>query len=190
LFFEEDFPMNRFGFGLRSIVCAALLSAVAALAQQPAGTQAGPVPSAILAAKKIFVSNASADSGLIPSPFSYDPSRGYYSGGPDRVYNEFYAALKKSGQFEMVGDPSDADLVLYPGIKIYQYEPNVKIYQYAAAFRLVIYDRKTNFVLWTLIEPIKPCTRQKACDINFDDAIPALVLDFEKLTGKVPAAAH
>jgi len=71
--------MIRTGFSFRFVACAALLSAVAALAQQPATTQAsaGPVPPAIFAAKKIFVSNAGADSGLFPSPFSGDPNRGY-----------------------------------------------------------------------------------------------------------------
>ncbi|MGD0095146.1 MAG: hypothetical protein ABSB60_01540 [Terracidiphilus sp.] len=55
--------MNRLGFGLRlAVFTAALLSAVAALAQQPAVTpQAGPIPQAILAAKKVFVSNVGPD---------------------------------------------------------------------------------------------------------------------------------
>jgi len=181
--------MGRLGFGFRSIVCAVLLSTVAQ-AQKPTSTQTGPVPPAILAAKTIFISNAVADSGLIRSPFSDDSIGGYYSGGPDRVYHEFYTALKKSGQFEMADDPSDADLVLEPGIKIYEYEPEGRTHQYSAALMLVIYDRKTHFVLWTLIEPIKGCILQKTCDRNFEDALPALVQDFEKLTGKVFPAAH
>ena len=164
--------MRGLGFGFRPILCAVLLSVVAAQAQQPAGTQAGPVPSAILAAKNVFVSNVG------PST-EHDSC---FSGGPDRVYNEFYAALKKSGQFAMANDPSDADLVLEPGI--IDQESGVGI------FRIVIYDRKTHFVLWTLIEPIKGCNTQKACDRNLDVAIPAAVLDFEKLTGKVATTGH
>lgn len=164
--------MSRQGFGLRSIVSVALLSATAALAQQSAAAPAAPVPSAILSAKKIFISNVGPD----PEHISY------YSGGPDRVYNEFYAALKTSGQFETTGDPSDADLVLEP--RVTNQDGG------AASLRLVIYDRRTHYVLWTLLEPIKLCTLQKTCESNFEASIPALVLDFEKLTGKAPAATH
>ena len=77
--------------------------ATAAFAQMPAYDQAGPVPPAIAAAKTIFISNAGADSGLFPEPFS---------GDPDRAYTEFYAALKATGAFTLVADPAHADLVL------------------------------------------------------------------------------
>jgi hypothetical protein len=45
-----------------------------------------PIPSQILAAKKIFIANRGGDEVLFDSP--------QYSGGPDRLYNEFYAAMK------------------------------------------------------------------------------------------------
>jgi hypothetical protein len=160
--------MSRIGLGFRSIVCAALLSAVAARAQQPATTQDGPVPPTILAAKKIFVSNPGAASVL-------------YSGGPNRAYSELYAVLKSTGQFEMVGDPSDADLVLEP--QIIESEGN-------PGFRLVIYDRKTHYALWALFEQIKLANARKKSDRNFDSALSALVVDFKTLAGKAPAAAH
>ena len=44
-----------------------------------------PVPPALYIAKKVFIANAGADSGLFPHPFS---------GEPDRAYNEFYAGVK------------------------------------------------------------------------------------------------
>ena len=84
-------------------LCAALLVASAAFSQQAAPVTAAPIPPAILAGKRIFVSNAGGDSGLFPSPFTGDPSRGY---------NQLYAGLKANGQFELVGDPAQADLVL------------------------------------------------------------------------------
>ncbi len=161
--------MNRIGFGFRFAACAALLSAVSVLAQQSLTAPAGPVPPAILAAKKIFIANPGASSAL-------------FSGGQNRAYNQFYAALQTAGFFEMVGDPSDADLVLE--LQITDLGPG------APAFKLVIYDRKTHFMLWTLFESIKACTRQKSCDSNFDDALPALLLNFEKLAGKGPATAQ
>jgi hypothetical protein len=167
--FEECIPMSHIGLGFRSIVCAALLSTVAALAQQPAAMQDGPIPPPILAAKKIFVSNPGDASSL-------------FSGGPNRAYSEFYAALKAAGQFELVGDPSNADLVLeiqiaYPGTS-------------NDTLRLTIYDRKSHYVLWTLSVSINPAGLQKSRDREFDAALSALVVNFETLAGKAPSAAH
>ena len=59
-----------------------------------------PVPSPIAAAKKVFISNAPG--GNLPASF----------GGTDRTYNEFYAAVKGWGHYELVAAPSDADLIL------------------------------------------------------------------------------
>ena len=161
--------MDRILYGYRFVVCFVLFSAVYGLAQQPATTPPGPVPPAILAAKKIFISN-------------YGASSQSFSGSQDRAYNQFYAALQGSGFFEMVGDPSDADLVLE--LQIYDSGPG------SASFRLLIYDRKTHFLLWTLLEPITVCARQKTCDSNFDEALLVLLLNFEKLAGKSPGAAR
>jgi len=161
--------MSCIGIGFRVFACFALFSAFVALTQQPATTPPGPVPPAILAAKKIFISNSGA-------------STQSYSGGQNRAYNQLYAALQASGFFETVGDPSDADLVLE--LQISDSGPG------SATFRLLIYDRKTRFLLWTLLEPITVCNRQKTCDANFDEALPVLLLNFEKLAGKAPGAAH
>jgi len=84
-------------------LCLLFLAASVATAQDTAGQVRGPVPPAILSARRIFVSNAGADSGLFPKPFS---------GNTDRAYNQFFAALKAAGLFELVSDPSEADLVL------------------------------------------------------------------------------
>ncbi len=102
----------------------------------PAYTQAGPIPPALTTAKTIFVSNAGADSGLFPEPFS---------GDPDRAYTEFYAALKATGDFTWSPIPrmptSSSSSAFRP---LRPREPNK---QKGAAdprpmFRLVIYDRK------------------------------------------------
>jgi hypothetical protein len=187
---QEELSLKRTGFGFRPIVCAALFSAVAALIPQLASAQAGPVPPAIPAAKKIFVSNAGADSGLFPSPFS---------GDPDRAYTQLYSALKASGQFELVADPANADLVLEIQL-IAHSSPlwaNAKeVNKVNGApdplpmFRLVIYDRKTHYILWTLTQSIEVAYLQKTHDRNFDAAILVLVEKYQQLSGKAPAAAH
>jgi len=172
----------------RFAACSALLSAVAALAQTPAPA-AGPVPPAIPAAKKIFVSNAGADAGLFPSPFT---------GTPDRGYNQFYAQLKGAGHFELVSDPSDADLVLELQLLAHasplHLTESVNKVNGAAdplpMFRLVVYDRKTHYVLWTMTESIETAYLQKTHDRNFDDALKALLQDFLSIAGKTQSANH
>jgi len=179
--------LRRIGFISRFVVCAALLSAAAALAQQSADTPPGPVPPAILAAKKIFVSNAGSDSGLYPEPFSGDPSRGY---------TQFYAALKAAGQFELVADPSDADLVLELQLIAPSGAARGEVNKVNGAsdplpmFRLVIYDRKTHYILWTLTQSINIAFLQKSHDRNFDGAILVLMEKFQQLCGKPITPAH
>ena len=79
-----------------ALLSAAMLLTVPLLAQQSAPSAAAPVPSAILSASRMFISNAGADAGLFPSPFSDTPDRGY---------NQFYAALKNQGSYQLVNDP-------------------------------------------------------------------------------------
>jgi hypothetical protein len=179
---QEESPLSKVDIGFRAVLCAALLAASAAIAQQPTPTAAGPVPPAILAAKKIFVSNAGADSGLFPSPFSGDPNRGY---------NQLYAGLKAAGQYELVNDPADADLVLEIQLTA-PYGPTNGSKVNGASdpvpmLRLVVYDRKTHYVLWTFTQSIEVAILQMTHDRNFDDALAAILAGFEALSGK---AAH
>lgn len=171
--------------GYRLIVVIAILSSFAATAQQPAATAVGPIPPAIQTAEKIFVSNAGADSGLFPSPFSGDPNRGY---------DQFYAGLKAAGQYQLVNDPAQADIVLELQLTAPNGPTNANKQNGASdplpMFRLVIYDGKTHFVLWAFTESIAIAYLQKTHDHNFDDALTAILVDFETLTGKPPAALH
>lgn len=192
-FLQEDLSLKRPGFISRFAVCAALLSA-AALAAQFAFAQAGPVPPALTAAKKVFVSNAGADSGLFPSPFS---------GTPDRAYAEFYASLKAAGQFEVVADPSEADLVLElqliahsSPLRVRDAGMNSEVNKVNGApdplpmFRLAIYDRKSHYILWTLTQSVEQAYLQKTHDRNFDAALSKLLLDFRTLAGKTSVATR
>jgi hypothetical protein len=179
--------LNRISLIFRFVVSATLLSAVAALAQQSATTPPAPVPPAILAAKKIFVSNDGGDSGLFPYPFSGDPSRGY---------TQFYAALKSAGQFELAADPGEADLVLELQLIAPNGPARGEVNKVNGAsdplpfFRLVIYDRKTHYILWTLTQSIDSAFLQKSHDRNFDQALTAMLQDFLALSGKPPIAVR
>jgi hypothetical protein len=135
------------------------------------------VPPALLSAKTIFLSNAGAEGGLFPQPFSGDPNRGYL---------EFYSMLQSSGQHQLVEDPSQADLVLELQLNAPN-GPSSGNKQNGASdplptFRLTIYDRKTHYVLWALTETIEVALRQQTHDKNFDQALTNLAYDFEQVT--------
>jgi hypothetical protein len=109
-------------------------------------------------------------------------------------FRQFYAALKATGQFELVADPGEADMVLELQL-IAPNGPSEGSKQKGASeplpmFRLVVYDRKTRYALWTLTRSIQIAYLQKTHDRNFDSALSALLLDFETLTSKAPTAAH
>ena len=161
------------------------LSAGVAAAQMPAYTAPAQPPPAIAAAKTIFVSNAGADSGLFPAPFS---------GDQDRAYTEFSQALKANGSFTLVNDPEQADLVLELRLNA-PYGPTNPSKQNGASdplpmFRLTIYDRKSHYVLWTITQSVELAFLHKTHDRNFDDALAAVLNDFLQVAGKAPAPAH
>jgi hypothetical protein len=139
----------------------------AVLQAQTETAPAAPIPSQILTAKKVFISNAGAD---------FDSN--LWSGGQDRAYNEFYAAVKSWGRFDLVGVPGDADMVLEFSL-IGTPLPN-------ALFRVVLLDPKTHVVLWTESEGI-PLGLKKTRDKGFSDAINKLIDDLRALTARAAA---
>jgi hypothetical protein len=162
-----------------------LFSTVAGNAQEQAPVTIAPVPPQLFAAKTIFISNAGADSGLFPHPFS---------GDPDRAYNEFHANLVSWGRYQIVAAPTQADLVFELQLTAPNGPSNANKQNGASdplpMFRLVIYDRPTHYVLWALTESIAPAQLQKTHDHNFDEALAMLVLDAGRLTKSLPPGMH
>ncbi len=151
-----------------------------------------PIPPAIAAAKTVFLSNAGADSSMFPSSYSGLERSGPFCGTPRRGYDEFYADLAKSGRFHLVHSPSAADLVLElrllsPG-GIVSYNKINGPGTPPPMFRLVIRDRRTHYILWTLTQSIHGAILQRTSDRNFDSAIHELATQFLDLAGKAPAA--
>jgi hypothetical protein len=161
------------------------LSGVLAVAQGPVTPAAAPVPQLLFSAKKIFISNAGADSGLFPHPFS---------GDPDRAYNQFYANVESWGRHQFVATPAEADLIFELQLTAPSGPSNADKQKGASdplpMFRLVIYDRPTHYVLWALTESIAPAALQKTHDHNFDEALASLVLDAGRLTKSLPNGMH
>jgi hypothetical protein len=166
---------------LAVVACAGLFPFSVAAAYGAAGgtDAAAPVPGAIFAAKKVFISNAGADSGLFPHPFS---------GSQNRGYSQFYAAMQGWGRYEMVDGPDEADLVFELQLVSPSGPANANKAKGASdplpMFRLSVIERKTHYVLWTLTEAIEAANLQKTHDRNFDEAIEALVAELKTLVIK------
>jgi hypothetical protein len=175
-------PVRKIVVEIQAVILALILLPAVAAAQAPEPAVPAPIPPALRNAKKIFVSNAGADSGLFPHPFSGDPDRGY---------NQLFALLKATGQYGLVTDPSQADLVLELRLTAPNGPKDADKTKGASdplpMFRLVIYQAGTHYVMWALTESVDLAYLQKSHDRNFDEALAALVKDFQNLTGKPSA---
>jgi hypothetical protein len=171
---------------LKAVLCLGLamlmLHGPACATQQNKPAPPAPIPVQILTAKKVFLANGGGDESR------YDAS---YSGGPDRAYNAFYAAMKTWGRYELVAAPGDADLVFEIRLTVTQLQhPRVldnDSVAYDAQFRLVIRDVKTRETLWGLTEHAQEAVLQSNRDKNFDQALAAIVAEVQRIAG--PAAA-
>jgi hypothetical protein len=153
--------------GLR--ICGAALSiALAALpllaADKVTPAPPAPVPAQILTARKVFISNAGATVAALDILFKC-------SWDANEPYNQFYAAMKSWGRFEIVSAPADADLVLEIRFDTY-------------LFGLTILDSKTHFILWTIAQPVEVAAREKTYERNFGQAVANLVGDLKALAAQ------
>ena len=101
-----------------------------------------PIPAQIKTAKTIFISNANDDC--------------YYAGTGcvrDVFYDEFYAAMKNWGRYQIVASPADADLVFELGSGVvFIPSPRDAGAAVHAYYRLGILDPKTRVALWAFNE--------------------------------------
>jgi len=137
---------------------------------------AAPVPAQILNAKKVFIANGGAAVYGIRQFIAYH-------GGPNRPYNEFYAAMKKWGRYELAAGPADADLVLEVSLT-----PSGSAGDFPS-LHLAIVDPKTHILLWAINERVEGAALLGHRDDNFDHGMSALVDDLKYLDAqpKTPA---
>jgi hypothetical protein len=164
-------------------VTLALASVPSWAAQQQSAAGAAPVPALIVSAKKVFISNAGGRCDL--------SGYAHFKGGPDRPYNQFYAALKSWGQYELVAAPADADLAfeisfacpLEEGTKVLGAQG---VPSFDPQLRLAILDVKTHITLWGITEHVGTALLQGNRDKNFDRAMNKLVNDLKSLAAGTP----
>lgn len=164
----------------------ALVAAPVLEAQQAKWEKAppAPVPAPILTSKKAFISNAGGDVDISPD---------HYSGGRDRAYNQFYAAIKGWGRYELVPGPCDADLILElhftalsGAASIFSRSGGV---EQRPQFILVILDLKTHAVLWSFTEYLDKAKPHSTHDQQFDQAIDRIADDLKDLASRPAATA-
>jgi len=159
----------------------AMLAWVPALsAQKSADLPVAPVPAQIAAARKVFVSNAGGES------FENVMSQTVFSGGPDRAYNQCYAAMKELGRYELVSSPTDADLVLEVSSALADSGLSPGI---LGQLRLLVIDPKTHVTLWNFKEYVRGAMTLGNRDKNFDQAMTAIVNRMKILATPAPASA-
>lgn len=137
-----------------------------------------PIPTQIAAAKKVFIANAGGDQLTEDDPI--------FTGGPNRAYNQFYAAIKSWGRFNIVGAPADADLLLEIRQEVQIGSLGGKAGGFATPLlRLEIRDPKTNALLWAFHIHFHFGAGQANSDRNFDQVVNRLAMELRALVTPV-----
>ena len=149
----------------RKLLCLLLITTLTLLGQASAQQQpppSAPVPAQILQAHTVFLANAGGD-----------PYFAFFSGGPDRAYNDVYAGLKQWSRVTVVASPQQADLILEIRSRS---NPSSSggadpspIYMPELELRLL--DPSSHTTLWTLNSYLNgSLARQKTRDRTLDQA--------------------
>ena len=138
---------------------------------QVVSAPAAPVPSAILTAKKVFISNATGEM-VLPA------------GDPDMTYNEFYAAMKSWGRYELVSSPADADMVLQIRFAYTNILQSPGTFATNFEIRLRMLDPKSGIVLWAFTETMPQSSNKTKAQGYFAQTLASLVGDLKNLTNR------
>jgi hypothetical protein len=171
-----------------AVSLAILLLPGAVFAGEPKQVPPAPIPAQILNAKRVFIANAGGDIPWNDAPL--------FSGGAERAYDQFYAAMKTLGRYDLVSAPADADLlfeiqfVAVPLAGFAASRPDsIAGSPYDPQFRLVIRDPKTNALLWAVTEHAPWAVLQGNRDKNYDQALSRILADIQKLNLPLAPAA-
>ena len=147
------------------LLLAAFAFLPAVYAQQP---PPGPIPGPIASAQKIFIGNAGMDA------FSMQ-AFGELGLNGTAPYDTLYSTVKSWGNYQLVGSPADADLVLEirftapfsggNGERSWDFQRILANTTWQFQTEVTIYDAKTHFLLWTLTQPVRPASVPSTCSM-------------------------
>ena len=130
---------------------------------------APPVPTQLLSAKTVFLSNRGLDAGSMLT----------FAGSlPTVPFDRLYAALYSWGHYSLVATPADADLVLEFSVDAALFNTGMGIPIYTMFLTLTVFDPKTHFALGTVKVPLRSRVEQ-----DVTNAVAQLVKSFEGLLG-------
>ena len=147
-------------------------------AEQFKAPATAPVPPQIAAARSVFIANGGGES------LDTVIDQTVFNGGPDRPYNEFYAAMKGWGHSQIADSLAAADLIFEISWNLSDTGLKLPV---LGQLRLLVIDPKTNVTLWTLTEYVRGAILLGNRDKNFDYAMNAIVNRMKAL--EVPTAA-
>ena len=146
------------------------------------GASAGPCASSDhRSAERFFISNAGGES------LDTVTDQTVFNGGPDRPYNEFYAAMKAWGRYQLEASPESADLVFQ--ISWTLSDTGLKL-PVLGQLRVLIIDPKTQVTLWSFTEYVRGAVLLGNRDKNFDSAMNAIVSRMKVQESVSPAPAQ
>ena len=142
-----------------------------------------PVPSQILSAKRVFISNQPGALYLNPRNAEDDPYR---------PYNQFYASMKGWGYYELTSAPADADLILEINLTERNVVTNATMQSPGRAlyFVLTVRDPKSHTILWWIAERLQGANRTATGEKNYNQAMTNLVNDLKRLIGQAVASPN
>lgn len=152
---------------LSSIAALVLATGLAAAQAPQAAPPSAPLPAQLVTAHRLFIGNAGDQENADCL----------------RFYNQFYAGVIATKEFELVGTPSESDLIvelhyefsLGGGVNGGSNTPR--------QFRIILIDPKTRAILWSITERTNYAAFQKNRDKNLDQTIGVLLKDFTDITG-------
>ena len=154
-----------------TLACVLVILIVGAVlqAEEPGQMAFNEPAQQLMSARKVFIVDGGTEAAHC------------FSGGVDRHYRQFYAAMRSWGRYELVKTPSDADLIF--DIRLNAPSSKCALNETAGrpAFNLAIFDSRNHVGLWALTEQVKAGNKQKRADENFDLAVNRLVETVKQL---------
>ncbi len=111
------------------------------------------------------------------------------------MYDEFYAAMKSWGRYELVRTPHEADLVFDVRLTIMQPQRSHPLGgdnnpEYDPQLHLTIRDGMPHETLWGLTEHAQTALLQGNRDKNFEQALAGIVAELHRIAGPKRDAAQ
>src|SRR5208282_1518898 len=146
---SKENPMRKIAIGL-----CVLISLNAFGAKHRSDIPAAPLPTVVVNARKIFLTNG---------------------GGSNLAYDAFYSDMKQWGRYEIVGSPDEADLIVelayrvdHGGTRVWSstnsYDGTTQVHSAQILdpqVTLTIYDAKTKNSLWSEVDHRRLARREK-----------------------------